>query len=99
MRIGVVGLGLIGGSIALGLRERHQVAGYDRDAAAVEAARGWGISAASRLEDLFPADAVIVATPLAAIVPTIETLVAFAKDAVVLEVGSLKSAVADYAQH
>ena len=31
MKIGVAGLGLIGGSLALALRDRHEVTGYDTD--------------------------------------------------------------------
>lgn len=98
MRIGVVGLGLIGGSIALGLREAHRVTGYDRDDVTRGAARERGIAVGDRLEAVLPADAVVVATPLAAIVPTLETLVPLADGTVLLEVGSIKAAVAAFAE-
>ena len=94
MRIGVVGLGLIGGSIALGLREKHAVRGYDRDAAARDAARGRGLDVTDTLEAVLPADAVIVATPLGAIVPTLRALMAKAEGTILFEVGSLKRDVA-----
>jgi prephenate dehydrogenase len=97
MRVGVVGLGLIGGSIALGLRERHAVAGYDRHEPTRAAAGERGLRVVDRLEDVLPADAVVVATPLAAVVPTLETLASASGDAVLIEVGSLKGAVAAYA--
>jgi prephenate dehydrogenase len=98
VKIGVAGLGLIGGSIALGLRDGHAVHGYDRSSEAREAATARGIAVVERLQDLLPADAVIVATPIDQIVPTLEALAAGASGAVLGEVGSLKSAVAAYAE-
>ncbi len=98
MRVRVVGLGLIGGSIALGLRARHDVAGYDRDEAARSAARSRGLRVVDGIDALLPADAVIVATPLRAIVPTLAEIAPGAGDAVLLEVGSLKADVASFAE-
>lgn len=98
MRVAVVGLGLIGGSIALGLGGRHDVRGHDSDVRTREAARARGLAVADRLEDALPADAVVVATPLAAIVPALEAIVPRADGAVVMEVGSLKAAVAAFAE-
>lgn len=98
MKIGVAGLGLIGGSIALGLRDGHTVHGYDKSTEARAAAAARGIAVVERLEDLLPADAVIVATPIDQIVPTLEALGPRAGGAVLGEVGSLKSAVAKYAE-
>ena len=98
MRIAVVGLGLIGGSIALGLAGRHQVRGYDLDEGTRRAARSRGLDVADAMADVLPADAVVVATPLAAIVPTLEELVPRCGEAILIEVGSLKSAVAAFAE-
>ena len=97
MKIGVAGLGLIGGSLALALRDRHEVTGYDTDERARAAAKADGIRIVSRLEELMPADAVLVATPISAIVPALEQLAARSDGAVLLDTGSLKRAVADYA--
>lgn len=97
MKLGVVGLGLIGGSLALGLRERHEVRGYDAAAEARDAARSRGVDVVGRLEELLPADAVIVATPLGAIVGALEALTPIAGSAVLIEVGSLKAAAAAFA--
>jgi prephenate dehydrogenase len=97
VRIGIAGLGLIGGSLALALRDRHEVTGYDTDERARAAAKNDGIRIATRLEELVPADAVLVATPLSSIVPALEQLAARADGAVLVDTGSLKSAVADYA--
>lgn len=98
MNLGIVGLGLIGGSMALGLREGHEVSGYDISEAARAAASRRGIRTVERMEDLLPADAVVVATPLPAVVPTLEALAPRSGGCVLIEVGSLKSAVAAYAE-
>lgn len=98
MRVSVVGLGLIGGSIALGLQGRHEVRGHDSDARAREAARARGLDVADRLDDALPADAVIVATPIGSVVPTLEAIAPRADGAVLMEVGSLKAQVAAFAE-
>ena len=97
MKIGVAGLGLIGGSLALALRDRHEVTGYDINERARAAAKADGIRIASRLDELVPADAVLVATPISAIVPTLEHLSRSSDGAVLLDMGSLKRVVAEYA--
>ncbi|MBI2983198.1 MAG: prephenate dehydrogenase/arogenate dehydrogenase family protein [Chloroflexi bacterium] len=98
MRIAVVGLGLIGGSIALALRDGHDARGFDTDARTREAARTRGLAVVDRLDDVLPADAVVVATPLASVVPTLEAIVARAGRAVVIEAGSLKGPVGAFAE-
>lgn len=90
MRIGIAGLGLIGGSLALALRGAHDVVAYDP--------AGTGdLPAAATLQALLPADVIIIATPLEAIVPTLAALAPAAGDAVLLDVGSVKAAVARFA--
>lgn len=98
MRVTIVGLGLIGGSIALALQGRHGVRGYDASADARAAARARGLEVVDHFEEAVPADAIVVATPLAAIVPTLAALVPRAGGAVVIEVGSLKANVAAFAE-
>ena len=97
MKIGIAGLGLIGGSLALALRDRHEITGYDNDERARAAAKADGVRIVTRLDQLVPADAVLVATPISAIVPALEQLAARADGAVLLDTGSLKRGVADYA--
>ena len=90
MRVGIAGCGLIGGSLALALRGAHDVRAYDP--------AGTGdIPSVARLEDLLPADVVIVATPLGRVVPTLAALAQRAASAVLLDVGSLKRDVAAFA--
>ena len=90
MRIGIVGLGLIGGSLAQALRDRHEIVACD------PAGTGPFDSVATPA-DLLPADLVIVATPLDLVVPTLVALAPLAGDAVLLDVGSVKREVARYA--
>jgi prephenate dehydrogenase len=97
VRIGIAGLGLIGGSLALALRDTHDVIGYDNDERARAAAKADGIRIAATIDDLVPADAVLIATPIPAIVPALEQLAARSDGAVLVDTGSLKRAVADYA--
>jgi prephenate dehydrogenase len=93
VKIGVAGLGLIGGSLALALRTRHQLTGFDVSRDTRDAARAAGIAVTERLEGLLPADAVIVATPLDAVLPTIIALEPVAADAVLIDVGSVRARV------
>lgn len=90
MRIGIVGLGLIGGSLALALRDRHEIVVAD------PAGTGPFDSVATPA-GLLPADLVIVATPLELVVPTLAALAPFAGSTVLLDVGSVKRDVARYA--
>jgi prephenate dehydrogenase len=97
VKIGIAGLGLIGGSLALALRDNHEVIGYDTDERARATAKADGIRIARRLEELVPADAVLVATPISTIVPTLNILATRSDGAVLLDTGSLKRTVAEYA--
>jgi len=90
MRVGIAGCGLIGGSLALALRGGHDVSAFDP--------AGTGdIARAARLEDLLAADVVIVATPLPEVVPTLRALTGHANGTVLMDVGSVKRAVAAFA--
>ena len=98
MRIGVVGLGLIGGSLALALRSRHEVLGFDVDRSARDAARLGGIETVDTLGALLPADAVVIATPLAAVLGTLAALEPRAGGAVLIDVSSVRAPVDAYAR-
>lgn len=98
MKIAVAGLGLIGGSLALALRPSHGVRAFDISEAARDAARAAGIDTVDRLDDLLPSDVVIVATPLASVVATLAALCDRAGATVLLDVGSLRAAVAAFAE-
>ena len=99
MRIAVVGVGLIGGSIALAARELVDatVAGFDLSAGALDTARERGLL--DRIADTVPdavgdAEAVFVAVPVGALPQAVgEVLAAAPQDCVVSDVGSTKRAV------
>jgi prephenate dehydrogenase len=99
MRVAVVGLGLIGGSVALAARERAgaQVSGWDDDPAVRAAALERGaveIAAASVAEAVADAEAVFVAVPVGAL-PTMvaQVLAHAAPGCVVSDVGSTKRTI------
>lgn len=97
MKIGIAGLGLIGGSLALALREKHAITGFDTAPGARDAARRAGVGVSDTLEGLLPADAVVVATPLQAVLPTLAALGPVARDAVLMDVGSVRGPVDEFA--
>ncbi len=96
MRIAVLGVGLIGGSIGLAARSRAdaQVIGYDRDDAVCARALELGAigsGAASVAEAVADAEVVFVATPLSTIAETVTSALDGAgPDCVVSDVGSTK---------
>jgi prephenate dehydrogenase len=99
MRVAVVGVGLIGGSIALAARERleAEVVGFDHSEAAVEGALARGAltqASATVAEAVADAQAVFVAVPVGVLVDVVaEALSGAPEDCVVSDVGSTKRAV------
>jgi prephenate dehydrogenase len=101
MRIAVLGLGLIGGSIGLAARTRSgaSVSGYDTDERVRAAALARGAvdhvadSVAGAVAD---AEVVFVAAPVGELVPTVaQALAAAGPNCVVSDVGSTKRVLAD----
>jgi len=99
MRVAVVGLGLIGGSVALAARERAgaEVSGWDADPTAVRAALERGaveLALGSLRETVAAADAVFVAVPVGALPRTVAEVLGHAPaGCVVTDVGSTKRAI------
>ncbi len=99
MRIAVVGVGLIGGSIGLGARERlgAEVSGTDQSPEALEVALERGAldgAYPSAEEALEGAEAAFVAVPVGALERVVgEVLAAASEDCVISDVGSTKRAV------
>ena len=90
-RVAVVGLGLIGGSIALGARAR----GWDRDEAVRDGARRRGIDAPDSLEDAIGAAALVVlAVPTSETPALLREIARLAPNAVLTDCASLKAPVA-----
>jgi prephenate dehydrogenase len=75
VRVGVVGLGLLGGSVARRLDERHELVGYDADEQTRRAAAAAGLTLVGSVEEASAgADVAIVATPLAAVATVLPAL-------------------------
>lgn len=99
-RVAIVGLGLIGGSIAAGLKQRnpaHEISAWDKDRSSLEAGLELGLIdiALSDLADI-DADIVVLAVPvlaLEALVPQIDFV-----NSIVTDVGSVKGHVLETLQ-
>ncbi|MEB3173824.1 MAG: prephenate/arogenate dehydrogenase [Cyanobacteriota bacterium] len=97
MKIGILGLGLIGGSLGLALRQRgHWVMGVSRSQKTLETAlaRGAADQASADLESLGKAEVIFLCTPIAKLLPSLEILIPHLRPgAVVTDVGSVKTAI------
>lgn len=97
MRIGIVGLGLIGGSLGLDLRRRgHHVVGVSRQAQTIVLAQELGVTdqAWQNYERLQDREVVFVCTPTEHVLPTIQTLsTVLEPGTVVTDVASVKGSI------
>ncbi len=105
MRIGIVGLGLIGGSLGLDLRAQGKaVWGLSRSGATCELALSLGAvdTAATQLEDiphLEETAVVFVCTPIAQVLPTVQLLAHYLRPpTIITDVASVKGAIVQSAQ-
>ncbi|MEI2358047.1 prephenate dehydrogenase [Mesobacillus zeae] len=100
-RVFIIGLGLIGGSLALCIKSEHQkctVVGYDQDPEQARLAKMLGIidmATESIEEEACKADLIVIATPVAAAVKMVHALscVPLKKGAIVTDTGSTKQTV------
>lgn len=99
MNIGIIGLGLIGGSLGLDLRCcGYKVLGVSRreQVCQIATARGVVDIASMDLAILAQAEVIFVCTPIAAILPTVQQLIPYLDPATILtDVGSVKAPVVD----
>ncbi len=99
MNIGIVGLGLIGGSLGLDLRSQgYKIYGVSRREATCQQAIARGVvdTASVNLTILQATEVVFICTPLAAIRPTVEQLIPHLNPATILtDVGSVKAPVVE----
>lgn len=97
MKIGIVGLGLIGGSLGLDWTAHgYTVVGVSRKQTTCETAiaRQAVADASPDFAILAEADAVFVCTPIGSILPTIQAIAPYLKStAIVTDVGSVKGAI------
>ncbi|MDB9507577.1 MAG: prephenate/arogenate dehydrogenase [Microcystis aeruginosa BS13-02] len=99
MNIGIIGLGLIGGSLGLDFRSQgHKVWGVSRQLSTCDIAVQKGVvdESSTNLELLATVDLIFICTPIHLIVPTLEKLTPYLKtEAIVTDVGSVKGAIVD----
>ncbi len=99
MNIGIVGLGLIGGSLGLDLRAcGYRVLGVSRREQVCQTAVGRGVVDLASVDFaiLKEAEVIFICTPIAAILPTVNQLIPFLNPATVLtDVGSVKAPVVE----
>ncbi|GEL07405.1 prephenate dehydrogenase [Salisediminibacterium halotolerans] len=103
MRIFVIGLGLIGGSLALSIKNGHPqatVVGYDSDQDAMSLAKSLQIidEPAASIEDAaISSDVIIIATPVTGGLAILERLIGLPlkEGAIITDVGSTKKSVVD----
>lgn len=93
MTIGIVGLGLIGGSVALDLMDRgHTVVGIDADENHLAGAAAAGVHALGSIREVAEvADLVVVAVPPGAVAATLHALTSGDPTVVVTDVASVKA--------
>lgn len=99
MNIGILGLGLIGGSLGLDLRTRgHKVLGVSRRESTCQKAVSLGVAdeASVNTSLLQKAELVFICTPIALIIPTIKQLITHLPSSVVItDVGSVKTPIVE----
>ena len=103
-RVALIGAGLIGSSLARAMREAGvcaSIAGYDADAAVAKRAKEIGVvdvAEKTLKEAVAGADLIIVATPVGVVGAVAREIANYAeKDALVIDVGSVKGAIAEAA--
>ncbi len=98
MNLGIIGLGLMGGSFALALRSRYkdlEILGYDHnDQHCIEALE---LNLVDRitddLEDFFTLDLIVLAIPVHGIIATLPKLIGISKTTTIIDFGSTKEKI------
>ncbi len=101
MKIAIIGLGLIGGSLALELKKNHTILGIDNKKEHQEKALKLGlVSKIIKLENIQNVDVVIIAIPVD-VTPkiTLEVLNTIQDNTLVFDVGSTKEAVCNHVRN
>ncbi|TAE60241.1 MAG: prephenate/arogenate dehydrogenase [Nostocales cyanobacterium] len=103
MKIGILGLGLIGGSLGFDLKSQgHDVLGVSRRESTCKKAMEIGSvdQAATELSLLSAAEVVFICTPIGLIVPQVEQLIShLPKTSIITDVGSVKTPIVQGISH
>jgi arogenate dehydrogenase (NADP+) len=105
MQIGIIGLGLIGGSLGLDLRSQgHNVWGLSRNQSTCDRAKSIGavdhaVLSLSEIKNLAQTEVIFICTPINVILDTIAAIApALNSSTILTDVGSVKSAIIPKAQ-
>lgn len=97
MKIGIIGLGLMGGSLGLCLRENKfisKVRGFDKDKKNAKEALNLGlVDELCEFEDIKNNDIIILATPVDAIITLLKELKDTSANTTIIELGSTKEKI------
>lgn len=97
MQAGIIGLGLIGGSLGLALKETHifkSILGYDSKPLHQQQALNLGlIDECVSIQEIAQCDVIFVAVPLDVVAPLINNLNTLSPSQTVIDVGSTKSLI------
>lgn len=97
MKIGIIGLGLMGGSLGLCLRENKfisEVLGLDKDKKNAQLALKLGlIDKLASLDEIKKCDIIVLATPVDAIISLLKELKDTSKNTTIIELGSTKEEI------
>lgn len=97
MKVGIIGLGLIGGSLGLDLQAKgHKIIGVSRreQTCAIALERGIADQAGTDFNILAEAAVIFVCTPIGQIKPTVEQLLPHLRsDTILTDVGSVKASI------
>ncbi len=100
MKIGIVGLGLIGGSFGLSLKEAYQneqikIIGYDHNSSHQKEALQLGLvdKIAKNFDEIKECDVIILAIPVEGIIKALKSLEGVSKDTTIIDMGSTKERI------
>ena len=97
MKVGIVGLGLMGGSFAMALKESGldvEILGFDHNKSNMEEAKKIGfVDKIVSFEEIKSADLIILAIPVSAIIEYLNNLNSLREDQTIIDLGSTKGLI------
>lgn len=97
MRIGIVGLGLIGGSLGVAIKETNlakTIIGYDQNSLHARQALSLGlVDECVDFEEITQCDVIILAIPVEGIISTLQSLTSVPQNTTIIDVGSTKEKI------
>lgn len=89
-KVGIIGLGLIGGSIAYALRDKFDIVGYDTDAFTCEYVKNNNLARIVPIDGMTSCEVVFVCVPLAVTKTVLDNVTRLLPNVIVADVSSVK---------